>query len=184
MSYTRIALCKGKYFLAMDDHDSTLKCSCPAWTRNTPRKDCKHLLALRSHLRGEATGAETFVLMETDEAKPKIAKLRPKANSQQSGVTQSGPLLGAAQSRMQSYNTRPTPPNQCFRQGCKATAVAGSQFCTTHDPSPRPAPVPKSSPKSPGIVANRMANIELDESKPDKPAQESGSKRFSLIELD
>ena len=36
------------------------ECSCPAWTRNTPRSDCKHILKAKLHLvnKGDKVGSE------------------------------------------------------------------------------------------------------------------------------
>lgn len=28
-------------------HDETWECSCPNWTQNHPREDCKHILAMK-----------------------------------------------------------------------------------------------------------------------------------------
>ena len=39
--------------------DGTWQCSCPAWTMHTPRKDCKHINAIRSGL-GKMPTAPVF----------------------------------------------------------------------------------------------------------------------------
>ena len=40
-----------KPYKVSERQDGGWECSCPAWTRNTPRKDCKHILKVKDAMR-------------------------------------------------------------------------------------------------------------------------------------
>lgn len=35
-----------KFYTVSKRHDGTWACSCPAWTRQSPRQNCKHILSI------------------------------------------------------------------------------------------------------------------------------------------
>lgn len=54
MSYTKQFQVKSlsssrheKFYTVSLKHDGSWECSCPAWTRQSPRQDCKHVLQIR-----------------------------------------------------------------------------------------------------------------------------------------
>jgi len=48
----------GTYTVAKDEHGN-YACSCPGWTRHTPRTDCKHIREVRA---GRGTTLEQYTI--------------------------------------------------------------------------------------------------------------------------
>lgn len=39
-------------YTVSENFDGTFECSCPSWTQNTPRQECKHILRKQKELGG------------------------------------------------------------------------------------------------------------------------------------
>ena len=71
MSRERVASVRGSarlpYVVSADPVTAGWECSCPAWTRNTPRTDCKHILLVKLVLQGAvaARQADTVTFERT-----------------------------------------------------------------------------------------------------------------------
>lgn len=65
-----------KPYKVSERQDSGWECSCPAWTRHTPRKDCKHILKVKDAMR-VAPASPIFQTKQT--AKPATKPQQGKA---------------------------------------------------------------------------------------------------------
>ena len=66
-----------KSYVVSEDWEGNYACSCPAWTRHTPRRDCKHIKRVRQGLYPERGAPAPPLAPPTPAAPPRPAVPRP-----------------------------------------------------------------------------------------------------------
>jgi hypothetical protein len=52
------------FYTVAQDKDGQYACSCPGWTRHTPRTDCKHVMAVKNFVAGNSWVKDTVFTFE------------------------------------------------------------------------------------------------------------------------